>query len=94
MARFSRDSNSKRPSKKDMMRRKQRKRAKPPVDLRFDYKEPESFRSYITEHGKIIPRRVTGLNTFQQRQLTTAVKQARVLAFLPFAAKHASRGEG
>jgi small subunit ribosomal protein S18 len=49
-----------------------------------DYKNPESLRRYLTEGGKILPRRVSGLSAFEQRQLTTAIKRARHLALLPY----------
>lgn len=52
---------------------------------RVDYKEAESLRKfYITDRGKIIPRRVTGTCAKHQRQLTRAIKRARFLALLPF----------
>jgi small subunit ribosomal protein S18 len=51
---------------------------------RIDYKDVELLRKYITERGKILPRRITGLTAKQQRQLTNAIKQARVIALLPF----------
>lgn len=50
----------------------------------IDYKDVELLRKFITERGKILPRRITGLTAKQQRDLTTAVKRARVLALLPF----------
>ncbi len=49
-----------------------------------DYKDPEGLRKFLTEGGKILPRRLTGLNAFQQRQLTRAIKRARHLALLPY----------
>jgi small subunit ribosomal protein S18 len=49
-----------------------------------DYKESEKLRRYITDRGKIIPRRVTGTCAKHQRQLTRAIKRARFLALLPF----------
>jgi len=50
----------------------------------IDYKESEKLRRYITERGKIVPRRVTGTCAKHQRQLTRAIKRARFLALLPF----------
>ncbi|BAZ89810.1 30S ribosomal protein S18 [Raphidiopsis curvata NIES-932] len=50
----------------------------------IDYKDVELLRKFITERGKILPRRITGLTSQQQRQLTLAIKRARILAFLPF----------
>jgi small subunit ribosomal protein S18 len=50
----------------------------------IDYKDVELLRKFITERGKILPRRITGLTARQQRDLTTAIKRARILALLPF----------
>lgn len=50
----------------------------------FDYKNIQLLQEYITEQGKIVPRRSNSLNAKQQRALTRAVKQARILALLPF----------
>ena len=50
----------------------------------IDYKDVELLRKFITERGKILPRRITGLTSRQQRDLTKAIKRARILALLPF----------
>lgn len=50
----------------------------------IDYKDVDLLRKFITERGKILPRRITGLTAKQQRRLTVAVKRARILALLPF----------
>jgi small subunit ribosomal protein S18 len=50
----------------------------------IDYKDVDLLRKFITERGKILPRRITGLTAQQQRDLTTAIKRARLLALLPF----------
>jgi small subunit ribosomal protein S18 len=50
----------------------------------IDYKDVDLLRKFITERGKILPRRITGLTTQQQRVLTLAIKRARVVALLPF----------
>jgi small subunit ribosomal protein S18 len=50
----------------------------------IDYKDVELLSKFLTEQGKILPRRVTGLTTKQQTILTKAVKRARILALLPF----------
>ncbi|MBW4699372.1 MAG: 30S ribosomal protein S18 [Aphanocapsa lilacina HA4352-LM1] len=55
----------------------------PPKD-KIDYKEVDLLRKFITERGKILPRRITGLTAKQQRDLTVAIKRARLLALLPF----------
>jgi len=50
----------------------------------IDYKETHRLRRYITERGKILPRRITGNCAQHQRRLTTAIKRARNMALLPF----------
>jgi small subunit ribosomal protein S18 len=50
----------------------------------IDYKDIDLLRKFLTERGKLLPRRITGLTAQQQRHLTTAVKQARMVALLPF----------
>lgn len=52
----------------------------------FDYKDPQQLRYFLTERGKIVPRRVSGLTARQQRQLTVAVKRSRNIALLPYTA--------
>ena len=49
-----------------------------------DYKDVDTLRRYVTEHGRIRPRRQTGACAKHQRSLATAVKRARHLALLPF----------
>ncbi|AYO32099.1 MAG: small subunit ribosomal protein [Thermoanaerobacteraceae bacterium] len=53
----------------------------------IDYKEYNRLRKFITERGKILPRRITGNCAKHQRQLTTAIKRARNIALLPFTAE-------
>ncbi len=53
-----------------------------------DYKQPEMLRRYLTDRGKIRPRRQTGLCARHQRRLAIAIKRARHLALLPFTAEH------
>lgn len=50
----------------------------------IDYKDVAKLRRYITERGKILPRRITGNCARHQRLLTQAVKKSRVMALLPF----------
>lgn len=50
----------------------------------IDYKDVARLRRYITERGKILPRRITGNCARHQRLLTQSVKKARVMALLPF----------
>ena len=50
----------------------------------IDYKDVELLKRYISEKGKILPRRVTGTSAKYQRMLTTAIKRARHMALLPY----------
>ena len=50
----------------------------------IDYKDVELLKRYISEKGKILPRRVTGTCAKHQRTLTVAIKRARILGLLPF----------
>ena len=69
-----------------MRQRKRRKVCAFCVDkiAQIDYKDVPRLRRFLSERGKIIPRRVTGTCARHQRQLTTAIKRARHLAFLPY----------
>jgi len=51
-----------------------------------DYKDFSRLRRYLSDRGKIEPRRKTGLSAFHQRSLTTAIKRARYMALLPYVA--------
>ena len=55
-----------------------------PTNEVIDYKDVELLSKFLTEQGKILPRRMTGLTTKQQTRLTKAVKRARMLSLLPF----------
>ncbi len=50
----------------------------------IDYKEVSKIRKYVSERGKILPRRISGNCAKHQRQLTTAIKRSRVVALLPY----------
>jgi small subunit ribosomal protein S18 len=50
----------------------------------LDYKNTDLLRRFITEHGKILPRRITGTCAKHQRLLSTAINRARIVALLPF----------
>ena len=50
----------------------------------IDYKDVAKLRRYVTERGKILPRRISGTCAKHQRQLTVAIKRARCVALLPF----------
>lgn len=53
-------------------------------DFKLDYKNPELLLNYITERGKIIPRRISGVCSKHQRYLSREIKKARTIALLPF----------
>ncbi|GFN22900.1 MAG: 30S ribosomal protein S18 [Thermoanaerobacteraceae bacterium] len=53
----------------------------------IDYKDVNRLRKYMSERGKIIPRRISGNCARHQRQLTRAIKRARMVALLPFTAE-------
>lgn len=87
--RSSRPGNSRRPSSASGGFRKKQNR----FNMMFasdqavvDYKDSEKLSRFITEKGKIIPRRITGVTAKQQRVITRAVKKARHAGFLPFQA--------
>ena len=52
----------------------------------IDYKDTAKLRRYLSERGKILPRRTTGTCAAHQRQLTVAIKRARHIALLPYVA--------
>ncbi|HEX2582882.1 MAG TPA: 30S ribosomal protein S18 [Chlamydiales bacterium] len=53
----------------------------------IDYKDIETLKQFITERGKILPRRITGVSHYYQKVLKKAIKQARHMALLPFVAE-------
>lgn len=67
-----------------MMRRK---RTLDPT-IAIDFKKPDMLKRFITDRGKIIPRRISGATASQQRAITTAIKRARYLSLLPCAVSH------
>ena len=52
--------------------------------MRIDYKDDVLLRRFVTDRGKITPRRITGTCARHQRQLAQAIKRARAIALLPF----------
>lgn len=52
----------------------------------IDFKDINTLTKFITERGKILPRRITGVSAFHQKKLALAVKRARHMALLPFVA--------
>ena len=55
--------------------------------LKIDYKDSDTLRRFITERGKILPRRMTGTCAKHQRALALSIKRARSIALLPFEAE-------
>ena len=53
----------------------------------LDYKDVNTLKKFISERGKILPRRVTGATAKQQREITAAIKKARQVALLPYSAE-------
>ena len=54
----------------------------------IDYKNTDVLKRFVTDRGKIIPRRISGATAHQQRQITRSVKRARILSLLPFSVSH------
>jgi len=52
----------------------------------IDYKDVETLSQFITDRGKILPRRITGVSHYFQKKLTSAIKRARYMSLLPFSA--------
>lgn len=64
-----------------------RKRACPFLAMgvkEIDYKDVETLKQFITERGKIIPRRISGVSAYSQKKLKVAIKRARHMAIIPF----------
>jgi len=63
-----------------------RKRVSPLADpnVVIDYKNPQLLKHFLTDRGKIVPARITGVSARQQRSITKAIKRARLLALLPY----------
>jgi small subunit ribosomal protein S18 len=75
-------------SKKKKKRSSRSKVSRLTVDriIFIDYKDVAMLKHYVTERGKIIPRRITGASAKHQRMLTHAIKLARQIALLPYSA--------
>ena len=72
------------PPKKRVFQRKRVCRFCTDKEMSINYKDPKTLRSFVTERGKIIPRRIYGTCASHQRQLCEAVKRARQIALLPY----------
>jgi small subunit ribosomal protein S18 len=58
------------------------------LSQKIDYKDIDLLKLFITEQGKILPRRATGITVQQQRKIAKAIKRARILSLLPFVASN------
>lgn len=66
----------------------QRKKANPLKDQKIiDYLDQKFLQKFTNDQGKILPRRITGISAYQQRQVAKAIKYARHLALIPFVAQ-------
>jgi small subunit ribosomal protein S18 len=54
----------------------------------IDYKKPDTLKRFVTDRGKIIPRRISGATAAQQRAITVEIKRARYLALIPYSVAH------
>ena len=66
------------------------KQKKAPIrhNQKIDYKNIDLLTIFVTEQGKILPRRATGVTVQQQRKLAKAIKRARILSLFPFVASN------
>src|SRR5262249_39093889 len=53
-------------------------------NVAIDYKDPQTLKYFITDRGKVIPRRISGNCAKHQRKVSTAIKRARMIALMPF----------
>jgi len=53
-------------------------------NMKMNYKDPGTLRIFLTERGKIVPRRISGNCAKHQRELTSEIRKARIIALLPF----------
>ncbi len=77
-----------RKGKKRMFQRRKVCRFCADKKLALDYKESKTLRLFISETGKVTPRRISGTCAKHQRKLAVEIKRARQIALLPYAAKH------
>lgn len=85
-----RSSREQRPQKKFFHKRKFCKFCNDST-LKIEYKQTGFLKDFLTERGKIMPRRITGSCAKHQRELTVAIKKARMIALLPYVTAEGSR---
>lgn len=69
-------------------RRKKMNRFSSDAGSEIDYKDVNTMKNYISETGKIVPARITGIDARNQRLMSTAIKHARFVALLPYCDSH------
>lgn len=69
-------------------RRKKMNRFSSDAGSEIDYKDVNTLKNYISEAGKIVPSRITGIDARNQRLMTKAIKHARFIALLPYCDSH------
>ena len=79
----SRDRDNKRGGRRKVFRKKVCRFCVEKVE-RIDYKDVQRLRNYVSERGKILPSRISGTCAKHQRQLSVAIKRARVVALMPY----------
>ncbi|PIS01942.1 MAG: 30S ribosomal protein S18 [Chlamydiae bacterium CG10_big_fil_rev_8_21_14_0_10_42_34] len=85
-----REDSASRPQSADASPFSRKKKACPFVASKaetIDYKDTDTLKQFITERGKILPRRITGVSYYYQKVLKRAIKRARHMALLPFVAE-------
>ena len=70
------------------MARQKQKSSPIGLNQKIGYKDIDLLKLFITEQGKILPRRATGITVQQQRQIAKSIKRARILSLLPFVASN------
>ena len=78
------EKDTQRPAHGNMMHRRKKVCVFCGKEKAIDYKDTATLRKYVSEGGKILPRRITGNCALHQRALTTAVKRARHVALMPY----------
>ncbi len=74
------------PRQKGGFRRFNRRRPRMTVPAYIDWKDTDILKRFIPERGKIMPRRISGLTAKEQRNLSQAIKRARLMALIPYVA--------
>lgn len=80
------DRDGERPKRKKRLMSRKKRTLDPSIVV--DYKQPDVLKRFITDRGKIIPRRISGATAAQQRQICTAIKRARYLGLIPYSIAH------